>query len=38
LFVLAGEDGCSYLAFEVVLFLHTGLLIVTRKEPSGWER
>src|ERR1039457_4582703 len=30
LFVLAGEDGFTNLKFEVVLFLPTGLLIVTR--------
>jgi hypothetical protein len=30
LFVLAGEDGFTHLEFEVVLFLHTGPLIVTR--------
>jgi hypothetical protein len=38
LFVLAGEDGFTNLKFEVVLFLHTESLIVTRKAPSGWER
>src|SRR5208282_1978372 len=33
LFVLAGEDGFTHLKFEVVLFLHTGSLIVTRHNP-----